>query len=163
MDRSGLRRLFSFPDPVNETSSRVVATGVVIMGALFLLTGWSWLLAVLVYGFLSRVLTGPSLSPLGQLATRVVTPRLRGPHRSVPGPPKRFAQVIGLTFTAAASVAWLVGAPGVAQLLIVGLIAGAALEAAFAVCLGCIVYNRIWGCADCDDIRLRVGEPALSD
>lgn len=158
-----MERLFSFPDPVNETSSRVVATGVVVMGVLFLLTGWGWLLAVLVYGFFARVLTGPSLSPLGQLATRVVTPRLPGPHRSVPGPPKRFAQGVGLTFTVAASVAALAGVLGVAQLLIFGLVVAAGLEAAFAVCLGCIVYNRIWGCADCADLRLGVGDVSLSD
>ena len=33
----------------------------------------------------------------------------------------------------------------------------ATLEAAFGVCLGCVAYSAIWGCADCDDIgdRLR--------
>jgi hypothetical protein len=32
----------------------------------------------------------------------------------------------------------------------------AALEAAFAICLGCIAYSAIWGCADCDDISDRL-------
>jgi Domain of unknown function (DUF4395) len=152
-----MRRLFAFPDPANETSARVVAAGVITMAGLFLVSGSGWLLLALVYGFAARVLTGPTLSPLGQLATRVVTPRLPGPHRFVPGPPKRFAQGIGLTFTAAASLAWLLGAAGIAQLLIVGLTLAAGLEALFAVCLGCLVYNRIWGCADCADIRPRLG------
>jgi hypothetical protein len=53
------------------------------------------LLAPLAYGFVARVLTGPTLSPLGQLVTRVVTPRLPVAPRPVPGPPKRFAQGIG--------------------------------------------------------------------
>jgi len=150
-------RLLSFPDPVNETSARVVAGGVVLMAVLFLVTGSGWVLALLTYGFAARVLTGPTLSPLGQLATRVITPRLAGPHRFVPGPPKRFAQGIGLTFTAAASTAWLLGAPGIAQLLVAGLTVAAALEAFFAVCLGCLVYNRLWGCADCADISPRLG------
>ncbi|MGH9271283.1 MAG: DUF4395 family protein, partial [Ilumatobacteraceae bacterium] len=55
----------------------------------------------LALGFLARVLAGPTLSPLGQLATRVVAPRLGRP-RLVPGPPKRFAQSIGLALTTAA-------------------------------------------------------------
>jgi hypothetical protein len=151
-----MRRLFSFPDPVNETSARVVAAGVVTMALLFLVTGSGWLLAALTYGFAARVLTGPTLSPLGQLATRVVTPRLAGPHRFVPGRPKRFAQGIGITFTAAASVTLLLGAVGVAQLLIAGLLVAATLEAVFAICLGCLVFNRFWGCADCADIRPRI-------
>jgi len=46
----------------------------------------------LAYGFWARVLTGPTLSPLGQLATRVVAPRLPVEPKLVPGPPKRFAQ-----------------------------------------------------------------------
>jgi hypothetical protein len=32
-------------------------------------------------------------------------------------------------------------------------VAAATLEAAFAVCLGCIVHNRLFGCDDCGDIR----------
>jgi hypothetical protein len=157
-----VRSLFTFPDPVNETSARVVAAGVVIMGTLFLASGSGWILALLTLGFLARVLTGPTLSPLGQFATRVVTPRLAGPHRSVPGRPKRFAQGIGLVFSATASTAWVLGFFGVAQLLIVGLVVAATLESVFAVCLGCIVHNRLFGCDDCGDIRTRLVTSATS-
>lgn len=159
-----MNRLFAFPDPVNETSARVVATGVVLMGLAFVVAREGWLLVPLVYGFAARVLTGPTLSPLGQLATRVVTPRLPGPHRSVAGPPKRFAQGVGLAFSAGAALAWLAGAPALAVGLIVALVVAASLEAAFTLCLGCVVYQRLFGCADCDDLsgRLaaRLGAPA---
>ena len=90
-----MRSLFAFPHPVNEVSARLVAGGVVVMTVLVLALGWHWLLIPLADGFLARVLTGPTLSPLGQLVTRVVRPRLRVAARPVPGPPKRFAQVIG--------------------------------------------------------------------
>ena len=53
------------------------------------------LLVLLTYGFVARVLTGPTLSPLGQFVTRVLTPRLPFAPKLVPGPPKRFAQAIG--------------------------------------------------------------------
>jgi hypothetical protein len=154
---TGVRSLFQFPDPVNETSARVVAAGVVMMGVLFLATGSGWVLWPLVYGFAARVATGPTLSPLGRLATQVVTPNLAGPHRLVPGRPKRFAQGVGLTFSAGAGVAWLLGLHALTYGLIAGLVMAATLESAFAVCLGCMVFNRIWGCADCADISNRLG------
>src|SRR5436190_1596912 len=87
--------VWSFPNPVNEKAARTVAAGVAVLTTFVLVTQWWWLTPVLAVGFLARVVSGPTLSPLGQLATRVVAPRL-GPPREVPGPPKRFAQSIGL-------------------------------------------------------------------
>lgn len=153
-------RLFSFPNPVNETSARLVATGAVLQSVAFLLIREWWALAPLAFGFLARVLTGPTLSPLGQFVTRVVTPRLRVQHRFVPGPPKRFAQGIGLAFSGGALIAWLVGTPVVSYALIGGLIGAATLESVFAVCLGCIIFNQLirWGlipeavCVECAKI-----------
>jgi Domain of unknown function (DUF4395) len=164
-----VRQLFRFPDPVNETSARVVAAGVVVQAVAFLVTGAGWLLVPLVYGFVARVATGPTLSPLGQFATRVVTPRLHAvEHRFVPGPPKRFAQAIGVVFASVAALAWAVGVPAVSYLAIGLLVIAATLESVFAVCLGCIAYRFFRECEDCDDIseRLRVamsnGVPATN-
>jgi len=164
-----VKRLLSFPNPVNETSARLVAAGVVVQAVAFLMWGQWWILVPLAYGFIARVLTGPTLSPLGQLVTRVITPRLRIEHRFVPGPPKRFAQGIGVGFSAGALIAWGFGAHAVSYVLIVGLAMAATLESAFAVCLGCIVFNRLmrWGvipasvCAECNDLSRRFS-PASS-
>lgn len=162
---SFVRRLFSFPNPVNETSARVVATGVVLQAVLFLVVREGWVLIPLAYGFVARVLTGPTLSPLGLLATRVVTPLLPVEHRYTPGPPKRFAQGIGVAFSGGAAIAWLLGAPVVSYVLIVGLLVAATLEAAFGFCLGCVVYRLLWECEDCNDIseRLRTALAAQRD
>jgi hypothetical protein len=151
-----MSKLFEFPDPVNETSARLVAAGVVAQAIALLVFREGWLLVPLVYGFAARVATGPTLSPLGQFATRFVTPRLNVEHRFVPGPPKRFAQAIGLAFTAFASLAWVLGAQGVSYVLIAILIVAAGLESALAVCLGCIVYRFIFECEDCTDISDRL-------
>jgi hypothetical protein len=157
--------IFRFPNPVNETTARLVAGGVVLQAIAFLVLREGWVLVPLTYGFLARVATGPTLSPLGQFATRVATPGLerrlreRTPSfasRRVPGPPKRFAQGIGLAFTAGASAAWLLGAPVVSYVLIGFLVVAATLESVFAICLGCIAYSAIWGCADCHDISDRL-------
>ncbi len=99
-----LARLFSFPNPVNEVSARLVAGGVVLLCLATIALDLPWMTAVIAYGFLARVLTGPTLSPLGQLVTRVVTPRLGVPERLVAGPPKRFAQGIGATLSVTAAV-----------------------------------------------------------
>lgn len=151
-----MAQLFQFPDPVNETSARVVAAGVVVQAVAFLVFGEGWLLVPLVYGFLARVLTGPTLSPLGQLATRVVTPRLRIAHRLVPGPPKRFAQGIGLGFSGFAAAGWVLGVPQLSYVLIGLLVVAASLESVLAVCLGCIAYRFLWECDDCNDISERL-------
>ena len=164
-----VRKLFAFPNPVNETSARLVAGGVVAMGVAFLVVGQWWVLALLAYGFLARVLSGPRFSPLGQLVTRVITPRLDVDHRFVPGPPKRFAQGIGLVFSGGALLAWGLGTHVVSYVLIAGLIVAATLESVFAICLGCIVFNRLmrWGvipatvCEECNDIS-RLLAPANS-
>lgn len=157
-------RLFGFPNPVNETSARLVAGGVVAQGVVFLAVREWWVLVPLVYGFLARVLTGPTLSPLGQLATRVVTPRLHVQHTFVAGPPKRFAQAVGLTFSGGALLSWGLGNHAVSAVLIAGLVVAASLEAFAGFCLGCVAFGQFmkWGiipshvCEDCNDISRRL-------
>ena len=154
-----MRSIFRFPNSVNENSARLVASGVVAQGLLFLWLESGLILVPLVYGFAARVVTGPTLSPLGQFVTRVATPVVEAltgnTGRQVPGPPKQFAQMIGLTFTAAAAVAWLAGVPIVSLALIAGLVLAAGLEAGAGICLGCIIYDAIWGCPECADISRR--------
>ena len=76
----------------------------------------------------------------------------------MPGPPKRFAQGIGLAFTGGAALAWWLGVPALSYALIGLLVVAATLESVFAICLGCIVFRLVWECEDCNDIseRLRV-------
>jgi hypothetical protein len=133
--------LFSFPNPVNEVSARLVAAGVVLMSAATLAFDQPWLLVVIAYGFFARVLTGPSLSPLGQLVTRVITPRIRLAERPVAGPPKRFAQGMGFAMSTAAAVLALGFGYRTAAFVITGLIIVAAtLESGFGFCIGCRVF-----------------------
>jgi hypothetical protein len=156
--------VFSFPNPVNDVAARTVATGVVLMALAVAVLGWGWVLIPLTYGFVARVLTGPTLSPLGQLATRVVAPRLPRRTTLVPGPPKRFAQGIGVAFTVTASILWLAGATGAAR-VVVAMLAGAAfLEAAFGFCLGCRIFAVLMRlgvvpqsvCEECNDLSRRI-------
>lgn len=132
--------MFSFPNPLNEKAARVVAGVVALAGAGVLLTGEHWLLVPMAYGFWARVLTGPTLSPLGRLASGVIAPRL-GPPRYVAGPPKRFAQGMGAAFTTSAAVLALgFGLTTAANVLTGLLVVAATLESVFALCLGCRVF-----------------------
>jgi hypothetical protein len=136
-----MRELFSFPNPVNETSARLVAGSVAVLAVLTVAFQQGWLIPVLAYGFLARTLTGPKLSPLGLLATRVVTPRLHVRHRYAPGPAKRFAQAIGAVFTLTATLLYYAAGLHTAAFVLVGLIAlFASLEAAFGLCIGCKAF-----------------------
>ena len=132
---------FSFPDPVNEVSARLVAGGVALMALVAIVFGQLWILAPLAYGFVARVLTGPTLSPLGQLVTRVITPALSVPPKYVPGPPKRFAQGMGAVITVTGAVLWFgFGSAGAAYVLLAAIVVAATLESVFAICLGCHVF-----------------------
>ncbi len=138
-----MRRLIGFPDPVDEVSARLVAAGVVLVSATYLATGSPWVLALLAYGFVARVLTGPRLSPLGLLVTRVVRPRVPAVPRYVPGPPKRFAQAMGAAMSVAALALHVAGA-GTAALVVVGVLAFCALlESALGLCLGCVAFGLL--------------------
>jgi hypothetical protein len=135
--------LFSFPDPVNEVSARLVAGGVVLMSVAAIVFGQPWVAAVLAYGFVARVLTGPTLSPLGQFATRIAAPRL-GPPKYVPGPPKRFAQGMGAAITTTAAVlALALDATTAANALLAAIAVAAALESALAFCIGCQIFTLL--------------------
>jgi hypothetical protein len=133
--------LFSFPHPVDEVSARLVATGVVLQCVAILVTGWTVLLVLLAWGFVARVATGPTLSPLGTLVTRVVRPRLAWATRDTPGPPKRFAQGIGATLSVGALAATVLGAGSLAKALVVAILVAASLEAFVGFCLGCWMFR----------------------
>jgi hypothetical protein len=163
-----MSKRYPFPHPVNETSARIVAAGVVLMGAAYALSGAAWILIPLVYGFLARVTTGPAFSPLALLSTKVLTPRINAEHRMVAGPPKRFAQFVGLIFSGTAAVLWLVDLDTASRIVAAALVAAALLESAFAVCLGCIMFGWLMKlgvipqhvCEECNNLQLRQSTPA---
>jgi hypothetical protein len=159
-----MREFLSFPNPVNEKAARVVAGVVMVTGIVILATGAYWLLVPLAYGFWARVLTGPTLSPLGWTAHNVIAPRL-GNRKPVPGPPKRFAQGMGAAFSTLALVFGVIlGEHAVADGLLVLLVIAAGLESIFAICMGCRVFDLLMRiglipeevCAECADISLRL-------
>ncbi len=157
-----MQKVFSFPNPVNEKAARVVAGVVLITVLVILATGAYWLLIPLAYGFWARVLTGPTLSPLGWTAQNVIAPRL-GEKKPVSGPPKRFAQGMGAAMATLALIFWLLVGSHTATDVVLGLfVVAAGLESIFGFCLGCQVFGLLMRtglipdevCAECADLRL---------
>jgi hypothetical protein len=164
-----VKKLLSFPNPVNEKAARVVAGVVLAIVIAVLLTGWYWLLIPLAYGFWARLLTGPKLSPLGWVAQNVVAPRL-GAKRPVAGPPKRLAQGIGALMSTAALVLALFVSHTAADGVLIAFVPAAGLESIFGYCVGCKLFGVLMAlgvvpesvCAECADISARLGARAAS-
>lgn len=163
-----MQRLFSFPNPVNEKAARVVAGTVLVTVLVILASSWYWLLIPLAYGFWARVLTGPSLSPLGWFAQNLIAPRL-GEKRPVPGPPKRFAQGMGAVMSTTALVlALAVGSRSGADVVLILFVPAAGLESIVGYCLGCKVFGLLMRrgvipatvCAECADMSDRLSASA---
>ena len=160
-------QIIGFPAVVNERAARVIAGVVAALGIAALVTGWHVITALLAVGFLLRVIGGPRMSPLGRLVADHIAPRL-GPPIPTAGPPKRFAQGVGLVVTAVAAVASLgFGLVLVPALLVAVLVFFAVLESAVGWCAGCWAFARLmaWGlvpeetCVACANLALA---PSLS-
>jgi hypothetical protein len=158
-----VKNFFSFPNPVNDASARSVAIGVVALSVITFATGQAWLLILLTYGFAARVAAGPKISPLGWFAVHVSGPRLKGWEKFVPGPPKRFAQSMGLAFSLAALLTWLSAGWLDARWILLPLIAAASLEGFAGYCMGCTVFGWLMRagvipesvCVECADLSAR--------
>lgn len=160
------RKVFAFPNPVNEYSARITAGLVVALSLVTLvtglLTGVGWGLGVIAVGFWLRLLFGPRISPFGILSVKVLTPLL-GKTRLVAGPPKRFAQGLGAAMSTAAAILLAAGLAPAAWILLAVLIAAASLESFAGFCLGCAIFGFLQRrglipediCEACNNITLR--------
>ena len=83
---------------------------------------------------------GVQHTPHAWVFRRVVRPRLAAPLDLEDPAPPRFAQAVGLAFTAVGLLGYLTGATPVGAVAVGFALAAALLNAVFAFCLGCEVY-----------------------
>ena len=142
-----MKEFFSFPELINEPAARLVASGVLLMSILsiFLISleaNLAWvILLIMAYGFLARVLSGPKVSPLALLVTKFLVPKLNLDEKLVPGPPKRFAQSIGLIFSTLIFIFWLINFHIICIVLLSVLSVFAFLESVLGYCFACKVFK----------------------
>lgn len=145
---------------MNDAAARSVALGVIALSVATFITGWAWLLILLTYGFAARVAAGPKISPLGRFAVHVSGPRW---EKFVPGPPKRFAQAMGLAISSAALITWLTAGWLDARWILLPLIGAASLEGFLGFCMGCTIFGWLIRaglipesvCVECGDLSAR--------
>ena len=138
--------IFDFPDQVNEYAARCTAGLVVLrtLATVFTTGGVQLVLAgLLTLGFALRVAGGPRYSLLGRLSVHVLVPMLGKEPQLTAGPPKRFAQTIGLVFSGTALMLFLAGFPTAATVVLLALAVAATLESVFGICLGCWAFSRL--------------------
>lgn len=142
-----MKEFFSFPELINEPAARLVASGVLLMSLLSIClisleANFTWIiLLIMTYGFLARVSSGPKISPLALLVTKVLVPKFNMDEKLVPGPPKRFAQSIGLIFSTSIFILWLINFHVVSIFLLSILSIFAFLESALGYCFACKVFK----------------------
>lgn len=93
--------------------------------------------------FALGALVGLRAQPYGMLFRRVVQSRLPGPVILESAAPPRFAQAVGLGFSATGLLLVIVGAPFAASMVLALALAAAFLNAAFNFCLGCEMYLSV--------------------
>lgn len=161
--QSTLKSLFAFPNPVNDYAARCTAGLVVALALITIVSpqpAATWLAAIMAAGFALRVAGGPRYSPFGRLSVHVLAPRVSREPKLVPGPPKRFAQAIGLTFSLVALVLFIVDAALAARIVLGVLTLAALAESALGFCLGCWLFAQLQKtgivpesvCIECADI-----------
>ena len=168
-----------FPTVVDEVTVRLIASVVLVIGIVALVSGAWWLYAVLAADFILRSVFGPRLSPIAQVVLRTIRPRVPAAGRPTPGAPKRFAASIGAVLTSAATILAILhatsgsAAAGTAVFAIGAImVVFPALEAVAGLCVGCVIFAQLIRlglvperiCLECADITRRTavasGQPA---
>jgi hypothetical protein len=83
---------------------------------------------------------GPKYSPYGTIYATFVAPRRSPTTEREPVAPLKFAQLVGFVFAAVGVLGFALGAPVVGTVATGFALFAAFLNAAFAVCLGCMIY-----------------------
>lgn len=136
-------KIGNFPDMVNENAARLVAVFVFTLSTLGILLESNIPAFILLYGFFARVLYGPKYEPIALFTLHVICPFLKLADKKVFGPPKRFAQFIGLIFTIAGLIFFHFGEMFYFILTFSILSVFAFLEGALGFCAGCYVFSLL--------------------
>lgn len=124
----------------DENVVRTLAIVTVMITTIALLAGSSLILFFLGADFAIRSFTSGTGSPLKILSNKI-SGTLNFKKKLIDAAPKKFAAMLGMTFSLLAGLLLLLNLPVAA--LIVGsvLIFCALLEGVFGICLGCIIYT----------------------
>ncbi|MGL4307208.1 MAG: DUF4395 domain-containing protein [Mycobacteriaceae bacterium] len=98
------------------------------------------LLAIQAVIFALGAALGPRQSPYGRIFATFVAPRISAPTEREPVAPLRFAQLVGLIFAFVGVIGFATDLSTLGQIATGFALIAAFLNAAFALCLGCLIY-----------------------
>jgi hypothetical protein len=116
---------------------------VVLIAAAFSNAAAAVLVTIQTVVFAIGAATGPRRSPYGRIYAALVAPRVGPPAETEPVAPLRFAQLLGLVFSAVSLLGFLAGSTVVGAVFAGFALFAAFLNAAFGICLGCQIYPLV--------------------
>jgi hypothetical protein len=125
---------------INENKVRLIAFFVLILTLVYLKTGFWLIMAFLLVDFMLRAANLGKYSLLGFISDAVIK-QLKIKPKPVDRAPKRFAAMVGVLFTAAILVSFILQLHILAFSLAAVLCFFAFLESFFAFCTGCHAYS----------------------
>jgi hypothetical protein len=137
------------PDQVDVRGPRFAAwITTAVLVATLLVSGVNPLAAAILLGvqaviFAIGAVAGPRRHPYGLIFAKLVAPRLEPVREREPVAPLKFAQLVGLLFTAPATIGFATGALLFGVVLTAAALVAAFLNAAFGICLGCQLYPLV--------------------
>jgi hypothetical protein len=126
-------------DPRGQRFAAALTSAVLIV---VLATGWGWLALAQTVVFAITALD-PRKGPYAYAYRALILPRLGPPAEREPAAPVRFAQTVGFTFLAVATLGFLTGLTALGVVFAAFGLLAAFLNAAFGLCLGCEAYLLI--------------------
>ena len=123
-------------DPRGQRFAAALTSLVIIV---VLATGWGWLALAQTIIFAITAIN-PAKGPYGFIYRSL---RKTPPTETEPAAPVRFAQAVGFTFLAVATVGYLTGLTTLGMVFAAFGLLAAFLNAAFGLCLGCEAYLAI--------------------
>lgn len=139
---------WSDTDWIDERGPRANHAFVAVLSITALLTGWEWLVAAIAAQLVVGLTFGRRYCLACYLYFTVIQPRI-GEGRIEDARAPRFANMLGAAFTTLATVAFVAGLDTVGW-WVTGIVATlSSLSALTGICVGCVIYARIWGCEDC--------------
>ena len=124
---------------LDPRGQRFAATLTCIVIAIVLATGWGWAALAQAVVFAITALD-PRRGPYSYLFRALVLPRIGPPAEREAAAPVRFAQFVGFSFLAVATVGYLTGVTALGTVFAAFALLAAFLNAAFGLCLGCEAY-----------------------
>ena len=136
-------------DWIDARAPRTNHAFVALLSIVAIATGSEWLVGLVAAQLVIGLTFGRRFCLACYLYFVVIQPRI-GEGRIEDARAPRFANVLGAIFMTLATAAFLAGVAEAGWALTAMVAALSSLSALTGICVGCLIYARVWGCEDCD-------------